>query len=495
MVLLYVYALTTMNKKIWTGCLAGWLCLLASCTPTEPTADIVLDEIPTIFPDYVGVTIPCNVAPMRFMLEEPDVEAATAVIGTGKEQLIVKAKDENAFLIPEKDWKSLMSSVQGDSLPVKIYTRKDGTWRSYQPFYWHVSNTEVDPYLVYRLIAPGYVLWHRMGIYQRNLTSFVEEAVLTNDQTGYNCMNCHSFNSRNPDRMLFHMREKFAGTYVASPQRVDKLGTVLVGGKPQSLVYPSWHPSGHYVAFSINQTRQAFHMNDRNRVEVMDLSSDVAVYDLERGQLLTDSLLMSPNAFETFPAFSPDGKTLYFCSAASKEMPRDFDQVKYNLCAVSFDESTGQVGHRVDTLYNSHTEHGSVSFPRFSPDGRFLAFTVSGYGNFSIWHKDADLWLMDLKENKSENMSVANSDDVESYHSWSSNGRWMVFSSRRLDGLYTHPYLVYVDKEGKCGKPFVIPQAHPSFYRNLMYSFNIPELVTGKVKLDKKELQKFLQQE
>ena len=87
-----------MNKKIWTGCLTGWLCLLASCTPQEPTADIVLDEIPTIFPDYVGVTIPCNVAPMRFMLEEPDVEAATAVIGTGKEQLIVKAEDENAFL-------------------------------------------------------------------------------------------------------------------------------------------------------------------------------------------------------------------------------------------------------------------------------------------------------------------------------------------------------------------------------------------------------------
>ena len=68
-------------------------------------------------------------------------------------------------------------------------------------------------------------------------------------------------------------------------------------------------------------------MNDRNRIEVFDFSSDVVVYDLERDAVLTDSLLMKQTAFETFPAFSPDGKKLYFCSAEAKTLPYEFDQV------------------------------------------------------------------------------------------------------------------------------------------------------------------------
>ena len=76
-----------------------------------------------------------------------------------------------------------------------------------------------------------------------------------------------------------------------------------------------------------------------------------------------------------------------------------------------------------------------------------------------------------------------NSDDVESYHSWSSNSRWFVFSSRRIDGLYTRPYIAYVDEDGKVGKPFLLPQKDAGFYQSFMKSFNIPEFITGKVKV------------
>ena len=85
-------------------------------------------------------------------------------------------------------------------------------------------------------------------------------------------------------------------------------------------------------------------------------------------------------------------------------------------------------------------------------------------------------------------MVEANSDDVESYHSWSSNSKWMVVSSRRMDGLYTSPYLFHIDKNGNCSKAFPIPQEDPSFYKNFMYSFNIPEFVKDKVALDKDAL-------
>ena len=56
-----------------------------------------------------------------------------------------------------------------------------------------------------------------------------------------------------------------------------------------------------------------------------------------------------------------------------------------------------------------------------------------------------------------------------------------MFSSRRLDGLYTRPFIAYVGKDGKTGKPFLLPQKEADYYAGLMKSYNIPEFVTGKV--------------
>lgn len=166
--------------------------------------------------------------------------------------------------------------------------------------------------------------------------------------------------------------------------------------------------------------------------------------------------------------------------------------MKYSLCSISFDPETRRFGHQVDTLYSSEqatvqitgAEHKSASFPRVSPDGKQLVFTLSEYGNFSIWHKDADLYRIDLDSGVMHRMDEVNSDDVESYHSWSSNSRWLVFSSRRIDGLYTRPYLVHIDENGKTGKPFVLPQEDPDFYSRFMFSYNIPEFVKGKVEAE-----------
>lgn len=79
----------------------------------------------------------------------------------------------------------------------------------------------------------------------------------------------------------------------------------------------------------------------------------------------------------------------------------------------------------------------------------------------------------------------SNSEEAESYHSWSGNGRWMVFSSRRIDGLYTRLFIGYVDSEGVGHKPFLLPQKDPlTYYDALMFSYNIPELMRSAVTVD-----------
>jgi len=85
-------------------------------------------------------------------------------------------------------------------------------------------------------------------------------------------------------------------------------------------------------------------------------------------------------------------------------------------------------------------------------------------------------------------MDIWNSESVESYHSWSSNGRWVVFSSRRMDGLYTRPYIAYIGQDNRIGKPFVLPQESGNFYSLFMNSYNIPEMVKNKVEVSTREL-------
>ena len=92
--------------------------------------------------------------------------------------------------------------------------------------------------------------------------------------------------------------------------------------------------------------------------------------------------------------------------------------------------------------------------------------------------------MIRLSDGKTYPLSEANSAEGESYHSWSSNSRWLVFSSRRIDGLYTRPYLVHIDENGTSGKPFVLPQKDPDFYSRFMFSYNIPEFVKGKVEAE-----------
>ena len=114
-----------------------------------------------------------------------------------------------------------------------------------------------------------------------------------------------------------------------------------------------------------------------------------------------------------FPAFTPDGKSLIFCSADSVNMPDEYRKVRYHLLRIAFDPEKGTFGQQVDTLYNARKEGRSISFPRVSPDGKRLLYAVSDYGNFSIWHRDADLRMLDLRTGETDSLSVVNSDDVE----------------------------------------------------------------------------------
>jgi len=290
--------------------------------------------------------------------------------------------------------------------------------------------------------------------------------------------------------MLFHMRGKIAGTVIHR-----KGETKLVNTKTDQImspgVYPAWHPEGRIVAFSVNQIVQAFHSVPHKRIEVMDTLSDIILFDAEKNMVLKFEDIASRERFETFPGWSPDGRFLYFCSAIALP-PDKYDQIRYDLLRIAFDPVTNQFG-TVDTIVSSARTGLSVSFPRVSPDGKYLMFCMSEYGNFTIWHKESDLYLVNLLSGEIIKPEI-NSDQTESYHQWSSNGRWIVFSSRRINGLFTRPYFSYFDVNGIAHKPFILPQQDPGFYDGFFKSYNIPEFVTSEVELNPRKLSKIIRQ-
>lgn len=443
-------------------------------------------QLPDIFPDIIDVTVPVNIAPLNFRLNESPAKAVVVIEG---ENGILKIKGNDKIGIPVKKWHRILSQNTEGELNITAYLKKSGEWYKYLPFKIFVKETPVDPYLVYRRIAPGYESWSKMGIYQRNLSNFDEDPLIDNTMLTGNCMNCHSFSNNNPDKMMLHLRGKIAGTIIADNGNVVKLDSRTKETK-YNCVYPYWHPSGNYIAFSVNNISQVFHTTSEKRIEVIDSESDLVVYDISENKLITNKLISSEESFETFPAFSSDGKEIFFCSAKRGNIPSEYNSIKYSLCKTSFDPASGTFGDRVDTLVSSALTGKSVSFPRLSSDGKFLMFTMSDYGNFSIWHREADLYMLDLKDGSFRALDTVNSEETESYHSWSSESRWFVFSSRRIDGLYTRFYISWIDENGIPAKPFLLPQKDPDYYDNSLFSFNVPEFVTGRVAYDGQNLAK-----
>lgn len=451
--------------------------VVAACSTAEKRTS---DQLPPIFPNYAGVTVPINIAPLNFDAAVA-AERVEATISNGSQQ--IKVKGRTGVDIPLRKWRALLADAE--RLTVAVAVTAEGVQTEYAPFEIMVSRDSIDYGVCYRRVDPGYEYYARMGLYYYDLAENEEHILIENTLLGSSCVNCHSFAKTNPSKMMFHIRGKGGGTLMHLNGQ-NRLLNTKTDATQVSCVYPSWHPEGRYIAYSINDIKQTFHNEPSMLLDVYDHWSDVVIYDTETGELNTYPILSDTARFETFPSFSADGRTLYFCSADS-QAAEILPEVRYELCSVGFDPATGEVGNEITTVWDG--DGASLLFPRASYDGRYLMVTRSAYGTFPIWHKDADLWLIDLATGERRSIDELNSDNTESYHSWSSSSRWVVFSSRRIDGLHTRPFIAHVDDEGRFSKPFLMPHNDPrTWYDGLMQSYNIPEFISAPIEISPKDI-------
>lgn len=462
---------------------------LMSCTAKRQQEVKEIDREPNLYPQLAGATLPRNIAAPTFLIDEEATYYYTEIGKIGESPAIRIASPTSQVLPSQEEWQKLLESAYGESIYIRvILDQKDRKAEKYRDIICPVEEP-IDSFLVYRLLYPGYELWNEMGIYQRDLTSYRQEAVLENKDIDKQCVNCHSFSGGSPETMMIHVRGKDGGTIIrknGNTKKVDPKCPELENGA----TYPSWHPSGKYIAYSANNIQQIFHSKGSKTIEVADLSGDMTIYDVENNHSFTIPEISGKEWIETFPNWSPDGETLFFTRAKAIDTKVDYDSLRYDLCKISFDVNAGRFISEPEILINASENKKSISFPRVSPDGKWLLYTLSDYGNFSIWHPESDLWILNLENGETRLINEINSGDVDSYHSWSSDGNWIVFSSKRMDGLWARPFIAHFDtKSGKFGKPFAVPQENPLFYDDFMKTYNVPELVRSGI-VDTNELVK-----
>jgi len=473
-------------KLIYTTivCVVIIVSLLYSCRGRKVTItqSSFIDRPPKIQPDYAGSVIPPNIAPLNFVIQHDGTGYFVKIYSENGNPIEISSR-KSTIMIPEQAWNNLLNSNCGRQLNMDVYVEsragassskgENFRWSRFQTLTAQIATEEIDTFLVYRRIRPGHSTWREIGIYQRNLTSFSETTILDNGYFKHGCVNCHTFCGNRAEKVLIGIRSAVYGSSAlfVEGDNVRKIGT--------KFGYTSWHPSGKIAAFSVNKVRQLFHSAASEVRDVMDFDSLMAYYVVESVSVKTAPNLAKKDRLETYPAWSADGRYLYFCSAPlnwsdKNTVPESYDQIKYDLVRTSYDIDRDQWGP-LEPVLSAEDTGLSILLPRISPDGRWLLFCMCDYGCFPVYRQSSDLYMMDLEAAKQTGRYKyrqldINSNESESWHSFSSNSRWIVFSSKRDSGVFTRTYIAYVDKNGKVHKPIRLPQKDPTYYDSCLWT-------------------------
>lgn len=436
---------------------------LTACTSAP------VDQKAEMFPDYSDVTIPCNIAPLNFRVTN-STKISVKVKGNNGEY---KFKGRRGLIsFSEGRWRRMLEAEKGETVKVDVLAKEKKPATVFvKSFNWTISADSIDRYLSYRLIEPAYEVWKGIQIEERDMQSFKTRLLGDNRIANDCCMNCHTSNGSGTSFM--HLRGAGGGTILNRNGKTVKLDTKTEN--TGNTVYGDISKDGRYGVFTTADIAFAIHGQHDMRMEVYDSKSDLVVLDFDN-LTVTDSPATTGEEYqETFPCFSANGKTIFFCRARHKEQPESTMDMHYDIAVIQFDPEIGKMGEQVITIVDAG-DNMSYSHLKASPDGHWLMATAQQYGTFPVWHPESELVLIDLQTKKMDPMRKVNAFGADTYHNWSSNSRWVVFASKRDDQVYGRPYIAYIGPDGTFGKPFVLPQSDPDLYKMTLKSFNIPEL-------------------
>jgi len=316
-------------------------------------------------------------------------------------------------------------------------------------------------------------------------------------QDMHTCANCHSFS----------LDGKTLGMDMDGP-RNDKGLYALVPVKPQMTIrnedMVNWNPSqerqfasnrvafmsqvspdGKFVLTMVTPADRAPENNyyvsnfkDYRFLQVFYPTRGIlAWYDRATGERHPLPGADDPRFVQTDGVWSPDGKYVVFARAEARDPyppegkmavrandPNE-TRIQYDLYRVPFNDGRGGLA---EPIPGASANGMSNTFPKISPDGQWIVFVQCGNGQ--LMRPDSQLYIVSTHGGPARRLN-ANMSPMNSWHSWSPNGRWLVFSSKSR-GPYTKMFLTHIDEQGNDTPAILIDSATAA-----NRAVNIPEFV------------------
>jgi Tol biopolymer transport system component len=204
--------------------------------------------------------------------------------------------------------------------------------------------------------------------------------------------------------------------------------------------------------------------------------SDIAIYDVASQEVWLLPGADRPDRLEIYPRWTLDGKALVFCSAPAGQHPA---RMAYDLNIIPYNDGAGGTPRPIPGASGNGR---SNYYPRFSPDGRWLSFCQCDGGD--LIRPSSDIYLLPASlEGEAHRLESNDPYAADSWHSWSSNSRWLVFASKRDDGVYARLYLTEIDEQGHASPAVRLP-----IREDPLKSFNIPESLAADPQVSERDL-------
>ena len=499
--------------------------LMCSCMDWSPKQVQMQDTFAPIVPDYAdSIVIPANIAPLNFCFSDTFhvKKAIVRISAYDSLQNLCKTCDFKIKRIggthmPLRKWKKLMAAANGGYLLACVFVKTEQGVMRYKDLHWFVSPDKIDKYLLYRVSQYEEGQHGEVFFTQRDLENFKNRYVGHNRLLDYDnpgqrsCMNCHDCQNNNSHNMVFHVRGIHKGTIL---MRGDTLMKIAVPDNYNlRFTYPAWHPSGKIVAFSTNLPTSVHYASSTHKIiYTLDTLGSIVLLDLEDMRLFSCPELTDTAYDQVFPAWSPDGKRLYFCRSPKKDynvfpFPQYIDssfsmrqnrteQIWDDLMQMDFDPQT-KVFSGLRCTYPFSQMQKSSSMPKVSRDGRYLLLSLLQTSTFPLQNL-GDFYRLDLQADtlRPVEVDILNTPGSEKGHSFSSDGHWMVFSSSRRTLVIPETYITHFNSEnGTFTKPFLIPQKQGDFYRTNLQGFVFPVLSTTQVSYTPRQVTKTIRGE
>lgn len=237
-------------------------------------------------------------------------------------------------------------------------------------------------------------------------------------------------------------------------------------------------PDGKYVVSAVEEVVYVANYLDFRFLQTFYPTGGVlAYYNRETGEIKVLPGADDPRYVQANAVWSPDGQTIAFARALAKDNfppgiplaqeandPNE-NQIKYDLYTLPFNNGRGGIA---EPLLGASNNGRSNSFPKYSPDGKWIIYVQAKNG--LLMRPDSKLYIIPARGGEARRLKC-NTPLMNSWHSWSPNSRWLVFSSK-FAKPFTEMYLTHVDESGNDSPAILVPNS-TAFNR----AVNIPEFV------------------